>query len=543
MYVRGGLLHWCFVCTFAKSMKRLVIFLSLLISACSLRPSLEMDQSEFFLLSSHPDSVVFILKNLSAENADDSLARSVHDYYEHHGNRRQRMISSYYLAMIEEQNNNIIEAALLYKKAETIALDIQDYGVLGITRQNLAELYSANHLDEESYSSYEGAVEAFILSGDTLSADISRTFIADYFCKQSLYSEALSIIDSLLTQSEDDKVITSALRVKGNVCFSQGEWHSADSLFSLCQDNSIRVLGKRCLAQERMGRSDEADSLLIAAREACGTDADSTVYFSAARDLCHLRSDYEGEMMVLEASLANQRRIMSSILERSIPHAQGAYWKDYNLVLRLHEHNASLFVALVFLVLIISNLLCFWIMQRRRIALISDGKVIESLQKDIVFLQKEQLASKSIVNVLLQDKVNRIQQLSGAFFKWSDEAFLLREERYGKVMKDELISDFRKELRSFRDDPNLFKEIEIALDQAQGHIMQSFRHAVSQTSDIILNERDFALVTLFFARFSSKSISFLMGMTEEAVRKRKSRYRKLFSELGDSFSPFIEALK
>lgn len=176
-------------------------------------------------------------------------------------------------------------------------------------------------------------------------------------------------------------------------------------------------------------------------------------------------------------------------------------------------------------------------------ALISDGIVIDSLQKDIASLQREQLASKSIVNVLLQDKINRIQQLSGAFFKWTDEALLLREERYGKVMKDELISDFRKELRSFRDDPKLFKEIEIALDQAQGHIMQSFRYAVSQTPDIILNERDFALITLFFARFSSKSISFLMDMTDEAVRKRKSRYRKLFSEQGDSFSPFIEALK
>ena len=524
-------------------MKRLVIFLSLLISACSLRPSLEMNQSELFLLSSHPDSVVFILKNLSAENADDSLARSVHDYYEHHGNRRQRMISSYYLAMIEEQNNNIIEAALLYKKAETIALDIQDYGVLGITRQNLAELYSANHLDEESYSSYEGAVEAFILSGDTLSADISRTFIADYFCKQSLYSEALSIIDSLLTQSEDDKVITSALRVKGNVCFAQGEWHSADSLFSLCQDNSIRVLGKRCLAQERMGNPSVADSLLIIFGELCQSVTDSISYFTNARDIYLMRNDYKRASMFSEASLSNQQKVMCDIFRGSIPNAHREYWEDYNIVRRLHEHNTSLYVVLIVLSLIVSNLLCFWIMQKRRITLISDREVIATLQDDIIRFQDEQQVSESIVNELLQDQIDRIQKLSSSFFKWTDEAILLREIQYGKLMKEELISDFRKELRSLRDNPNFVLGIEKALNQARGHIMQTFRQTVSNTQAIELNERDFELITLFFAKFSSKSISFLMDMTDEAVRKRKSRYKKLFSEQGDSFLPYLDALK
>ena len=502
-----------------------------------------MDQTEVLLLASQPDSVVCVLKNLSVKNVDDSLARSVYDYYERHGNRRQRMVSSYYLAEVEAEYSNVTEAALLFKKVETIATEIKDYGFLGMSQQKLGDLYATNYLSEESFRYYKGAVASFDLLGDAVSSGINSIYIAEYYCEQKMFPEALSIVDSLLARSEDDKVIDSALRVKGDVCFAQGKWRAADSLYSMCQEKNTCILGKKCLAQERTGRSDEADSLLIAAREACGTDADSTMYFSVARNLCHLRSDYEGEMTVLEASLANQRRIMSSILERSIPHAQGAYWKDYNLVLRLHEHNANLFVVIVLLILVVSNLLCFWIMQRRRMALISDGKVIDSLQKDIASLQREQLASKSIVNVLLQDKVNRIQQLSGAFFKWTDEALLLREKRYGKVMKDELISDFRKELRSFRDDPKLFKEIEIALDQAQGHIMQSFRYAVSQTPDIILNERDFALITLFFARFSSKSISFLMDMTDEAVRKRKSRYRKLFSERGDSFSSFIEALK
>ena len=524
-------------------MNRVVFLLSLLLSACSLRPSLPMDQTEALLLASPPDSVVCALKNLSVKNVSDSLARSVYTYYDRYGNRRQRMISSYYLAAVEVEYNNLAEAVLLFKKAETIATDIKDYGFLGMSRQILGGLYSANYLSEESFNYYKGAVSSFNLLGDAVSADINKIYIAEYYCEQMLFPEALSIVDSLLVRSGDDNVIQSALRVKGDVCFAQGKLRDADSLFSMCREKNTRILVKKCLVKEKMGHSLEADSLLRAAVEACGTAADSAIYFSAARNLYSLRSDYEREAKIMEASLANQRRVMSSILERSVAHAQGAYWKDYNFVRRLYGHNASLYVVIILLVLVVSNLLCFWIMQKRRIALISDKEMIATLKEDIIRFQEGQQVSEGIVNTLLQEQIDRIQKLSSSFFKWTDEAILLRENKYGKMMNEELISDFRKELRSLRDNPRLVSGTERALDQACGHIMQSLRQAVLRTQSIELNERDFELITLFYAGFSSRSISFLMDMTVEAVRKRKSRYKKLFSEQGDSFNPFLKALK
>ena len=169
-------------------MKRVIFFLSLFFSACSSRPFFSMSQTESFLLCSHPDSVFHALKTLSVINADDSLARYTYDYYERHGDCRQRMISSYYLAAIEAQYNNTTEAMLLFKEAETIASEIEDFGFLGMARQNLADLYSTNHLSEESFRYYKGAVESFSMFGDTVSADINRINIADYLSMRFLSS-------------------------------------------------------------------------------------------------------------------------------------------------------------------------------------------------------------------------------------------------------------------------------------------------------------------------------------------------------------------
>lgn len=499
-----------------------------------------MDQAEESLLSLPPESAVKVLQDFSFVNANDSLARSVYDYYERYGNRRQRMISSYYLAAIETRYNNSIEAILLFKESEALARELKDYGLEGLIQQNLAGLYFLNHQNEESLRYYKGAIESFSMFGDTVSADINRINMAEYYCRQGLFPDALSIIDSLLAEPRNNKVVENALHVRGNICFAQGKWQEADSLFSICQECGTDILGKRCLIQERMGYSFVADSLLEVAGKLCRSALDSAVYLSSARELYLMRKEFENALVVSEVFLANQRRLVSDIMRRSIPHAQKEYWKGFRLIQKLQGYNATLYVLLFILLLIVSNLLEFWLLHRRRMELISEKSTISTLQNDILQLKKELITSESLINTLLQDRINRIQKVSGTFFRWTDEAILLREEQYGKVMKEDLISEFRKELRGFQEDPSLIKEIEMALDQSRGNIMRSLRQKASQLG---LNDFDFKLITLFFANFSSKSISFLLDMTDDAVRKRKSRYKKLFSEQGDSFSVYLEALK
>lgn len=183
-----------------------------------------------------------------------------------------------------------------------------------------------------------------------------------------------------------------------------------------------------------------------------------------------------------------------------------------------------------------------WRMSRNRAQIYQERQKAELLRKDLQLLKAEQKVNETIIEMLLQNRIDKIQQLSSTFFYWSDEAVMLREALEGKAMKEEVIAAFRQDLRRLRDDAYFVSNIEKALNQSQGQLMQRFRSIVYQTPDLQLDETDYALLTLFFANFPTKSICFLMDMKDDAVRKRKSRYKHLFMERGESFSEFVDYL-
>lgn len=183
-----------------------------------------------------------------------------------------------------------------------------------------------------------------------------------------------------------------------------------------------------------------------------------------------------------------------------------------------------------------------WRMSRNRARIYQERQKAELLRKDLQLLKAEQKVNETIIEMLLQNRIDKIQQLSSTFFYWSDEAVMLREALEGKAMKEEVIAAFRQDLRRLRDDAYFVSNIEKALNQSQGQLMQRFRSIVYQTPDLQLDETDYALLTLFFANFPTKSICFLMDMKDDAVRKRKSRYKHLFMERGESFSEFVDYL-
>ena len=161
---------------------------------------------------------------------------------------------------------------------------------------------------------------------------------------------------------------------------------------------------------------------------------------------------------------------------------------------------------------------------------------------EIQQFRERQKTSEMVIDSLLQNRVNSIRRLSDAYYYWSEEAIYLREKKNGRELKEDVIEEFRRSLAQFRDDPSLMAEIENALDHSRGQLMQRLRFQASLTPGLELKERDIHLLVLFFSRASTKSISFLLDMTEDAVRTRKSRYKKLFSTHGEAFSEFLQHL-
>ena len=137
-----------------------------------------------------------------------------------------------------------------------------------------------------------------------------------------------------------------------------------------------------------------------------------------------------------------------------------------------------------------------------------------------------------------------MQALSATYFNWSDDAFAKQEEHQGAFTKDEILSSFRKHLRKLRSDENFLISLERAMDMSSQNLIHRLRNQFSGPAmGNKLKEPDIQYLVLFFAGFSSKSISFLMDSTEDAVRARKSRYRKFFKDAGEAGEEYWNRLK
>lgn len=167
---------------------------------------------------------------------------------------------------------------------------------------------------------------------------------------------------------------------------------------------------------------------------------------------------------------------------------------------------------------------------------------LQRLKKDLIWLQEEHKTSGYVLEALLQDRIDQIRKLSDTYQYWTEEAICQREKQEGRYTKEEIIGLLRRDICELRGGPHWMANLESAIDQACGQPMKQLRELVEHTPGLRFHERDYELLTLFFAGFSSKSISFLLDMTDDAVRKRKSRYKNLFISRGDGFSSFLERL-
>ena len=551
---------------------RHILAVLLLLTGCSLKHQKELDRAAA-LLSSNPDSALTVLGDMPAREwisahararhallltiaqdrayldiEDDSLATVAYNYYNRYGSRRNKMLSSYYLATIEANAGKTVEATFLYMEAEKRATELGDYHYAGFSQQRLAELYARNYDHEESHANILKAIRSFTLSGDSLSADLSRLDAARHFLVSKDTVASVAIADSLLHKgiAPVAMIRAGAYSIKGDICFSRGEWEQAESHYAAielsgCQP-TIRMTAYRALIQEHLGHHFLADSLMEVAQNAMRTEVDSTIFYSCVNDLYLLRKDFVKAYKALEISTEYQNKAVSTLLARSATHAEKAYFKEHYHLERERKRNLLLVGTLLVSLLSLAVFVTVRALRRRQKEIEQAREIVNELKKDLVFFQEEQRAAGVMLDSLIQDKITKIQKLSSTFFNWTDEAVSLRELHEGKVMKEELLAQFRLELRMLKEDPHLFSDLEASLDRTRDNLMKDLRSAAFQTPEVSFDELDFKLLILFFANFSTKSISFLLDMKDDAVRKRKSRYRKQFRSLEGTFSGFLRYL-
>ena len=482
--------------------------------------------------------------------ADDSLIRPAYEYYNRWGSRRNKMLASYYMGTVQANAGDDVEASLYFMEAERRADRLKEYHTRGFAQQKLAELYARNYDTDEAQVYNLKAIESYTLSGDSLSADICRIYVAQHYYKRKQLDQSEAIIDSLLQpKNKPGALIKSySFSLKGDISFKRGEWEKAADYYNKSMGEGIGYnltigkVGNYAYIQEKMGFPHRADSLMEVARGRIATAIDSCIYYSCAKDLFILRQDYHNAYEALSAESSYQNKSVSYLLARSTTHAQKSFFEEHYHLEQQRNTSMAFGIIMAFLSLAIVSMLLIWALRKRKREIELQRDMLFSLKKDLRLLQEEQKSAGVVVDSLLQDRINKIQQLSGKYFYWTDEAMSLRQVQQVSAMTKEVIDEFRKELCDLHDDPYFFSTVETALDVSQNHLMKRLRSTIRGTSDIQFNEDDFRMLSLFFASFSSKSISFILDMKDDAVRKRKSRYKKLFMDQGEAFREFLEHL-
>lgn len=470
----------------------------------------------------------------STRTVNDSIARFAYNYYSRHGSKRNRMMATYYLGQAEYDAGQIIPATLHFKQAYDLSAKLKDTTYMGYSCQRLSFLYSQNLDNAQSAFYAREAIPLLEYLGDTLIADYSRIHLAGYYLSQRDFKKAESIVDSLLESNPsywDNNYYISI--VKGNIHFFQKDYGNARLYYERVIDISPLepiYYGRLALISEHQGERTLSDSLLALSAKRLVTREDSVNYYANKTQIAAIRDDFKTAYHNQSLAYNMQDTIVYNTLSRSVTHAMQTFFEQEYLAEKTKRENLGiiyLFSTLLLLIIIIITVIA---LHRRKEQVISHMAQMETIDQELQQMRLGQAGYHSVISTLVQDRIKSMSQLANAYLSWSDEAVSLREMQYGKSFKEDIITEFRKELRSLRDDEHFIPSIEEALNQSNNSIMARIRQDCKgiRNGDIRVNEKDFNLLVLFFAGFSNNSVAFILDMTDDAVRTRKKNIRKIF---------------
>lgn len=554
--------------TMNEAMNNKPIFLLYLVSAfllstgCDHRSTIVMDRAEA-LMTEHPDSSLHLLEQIQSEQlrtartkaryallktialdknyidvADDSLSRAAYEYYQNHGNKSARMKSTYYLGVIEENGGNLIDAAIHFKEAETLAEQLQDNHFLGLACQHLSGIFARNYDHNEALKYALSSASAFYDAKEIVSARFSMIDAARQYRHLDDYKQANSIIDSLLSSRdmETQGFAYYVLCQKGSLYFKTEQYEEAGIAFAHAQKYGYSLpfgmVGELAVIEERQGHHAKADSLLFLINEGIRTQIDSATYFNALHNVLFFRGNYKEAYQAMIKATTLQDKAVITLLNQSVTHSFQSYYED-KFQLAKEKANTRLYIILLIVSLLVTlTIVTVHLIQKKNNQLIRDMSIIDDIKTDLSTLQERNKGLSTVVQSLMQDKINVMQQLSDTYFQWSDDGVASREKKEGKILKEEAISQFRHQIQQLRTDTHFIADIEKALDDSNNGIMERLRSNTT-LGDHALKEIDYNLLTLLFAGFPIKSISFLMNMTDSSVRTRKTRYKQWFQKRDD----------
>lgn len=471
--------------------------------------------------------------------SEDSTIRVAYNYYRNHGNMRDRLLSAYYLGVIQQNAGEYIDAALSFREAEPLAEELEDFRQLSLIYQHLSHIFSLNYDHVRALEYAESALQAAEKGGESLMADYCRLDLAKQLLSKGDYSQAEGILRDLIAARSDNKdLLFSALLTLARVLIYKPDpkMKEAHELILKIQDlksaealsKNLMYMTKLAVVLEQEGNTPLSNELLNQSSLLLKSPIDSVVYYNSQSGILANREEWRKAFNSLSVAYKTQDRIITGLLGQSVTHSMESYYADKLEIEHVRSHSRLYLLGFISSVLLAIIIVLFFILEKKNKVLIDDMAKIQEVSDDLQRLRAKNATSYKLFERFISDKVKSLQQLSESYFSWDETAIKKREKNYGKLMKEEVIASFRKQLGELRGDQTLIPALEESLNLSEDGLMEEARALLKNEKEL-----DYSILILLFSGFSIKSISYLFRMSEASLRMRKTRFKQQFESLSE----------
>ncbi len=496
-----------------------------------------------------------LLSSIAADKSyidieDDSIISVASSYYMRHGSPEDKATSLYYHGLVNKNAGDLSSAILRFEEAQKCAEKAGNHHLLGLICRNRSEIYDALTDYPSELDDIESAVDNFNIAGDTLYSLYMLFNLANCYTMLDKGKDAQKTYDSLLVLSAGNDVLLSETYMRYSMFeMSQSKKRPSaaveygekvdDSLVS-CPVGFYADMG---LAYDMLGDKDKSDTYfqLAEGKVVNSYDRVRLLYRRFEREKM---LDKASSLPLIERYAFLQDSIFLSNIANNATQTLKNYYKgetDRMEAAMNSRRNMTILALLLGLFFFIAVLLAIRLFYRERLSQEKKRtdkemrKAIE-LSEDLRLTQQDNNKMAALVEEVIGDQIIALGKLASSYFKMEDEK--LEEKELNKKDKkvEDIVIEYRSELRKLRNEDKWFEDLVKAINISENGLVDRFYADFMDnvTAGLSMDSQDLKIVPMMFARFPIKIICFVTGLSESAVRMRKTRYKEKFYRLGNA---------
>lgn len=511
------------------------------------------------MLEAFPDSSMYLLKEVRAERLDrahrayyallytevldknakeivsDSLLNIALNYYDSKGNSVALAKCYYYLGCYYWELEEWDKAVNSYVQAESIALSLDEYNLLGLIYARLGRLYIQQFDIEKASTMYDKCIFYYNKAGNKRNEAMAlgskgRTFLYTQQYDSTFYY--LDLAKQFHKAQKDTQALNVCLNLEGYLWLKMGNLEKAKQSVDMENARSQYVLLSDVYFAEK--QIDSAEYYMHLALQNTHDKKQQIGFYQRLSRIAYVEKDYEGTIAYLRKRCALTDSVYQNFTENSV----GKWISKYRYERAQKEAATSKLETAYFQRLLAVVILIFlaivsvyqFMHSRKSKKLYEDQLLIQKLktsESELKGLLNEQLKEKSYqLRSFFQNRVNTLKDLIEISYKFKYDT-----EKFRKNFK-ELLSK-----RSFtKEEWQLLRE---GVNTSMNGLMDYLEDHYPD-----LSEEDQKYCCLLCAGFTMVEITALLNIKQDSIYKKRNRIRsRLNLEQSVSLEDFLEELR